>query len=141
MDKIEAELSLGESSCAAQMSLERRMLSRHETTIIVKDPTAAGQDFKRGDLNKDGFFFLPEIDLVEGKELELEVRLPGLGEWIECSSVVRGLAVRGTAHGVVGRITEITGQAKGALDVWQRLAEDRTQKIGSATDRAEQRPS
>lgn len=132
MGKIKKEQSEIDTQCTDLTFFERRLSSRYQTTIVVKDPAREEEVSQRGDLNDKGFFFLPELNLVEGKRLELEVRLPGLGEWVKCSGVVKSTLVRGTSRGIVGHITETRGKSKDAMVLWRSLLKNRLPKAVSA---------
>lgn len=132
MGQIKKEQSSNDTQDIDLNYFERRLSARHQTTIIVKNPAREEEVSQRGDLNDKGFFFLPELNLVEGKELELEVRLPGLGEWVRCSGVVKSTLVRGASRGIVGHITETRGKSKEAMLLWRSLLKNRLPKAVSA---------
>ena len=52
----------------------------------------------------------------------MQLRLPGLGEWVECSGVVTGTAVRGTSAGIVGCITELEKHSEETMALWQEMS-------------------
>jgi hypothetical protein len=139
MGRTKTKLLQNVTSCVAQLYPERRASSRHQTTIMLKNEARADCVSQRGDINDDGFIFLPQTELAEGKRLKLEVRLPGLGEWIECATVVKGIAVRGHFRGVVGRLTATTGKANDALVRWRSLVKNKARKAHSAMGPLEQR--
>jgi len=106
---------------SANLYSDRRVSARHQTTIVVENPTGADRFSKRGDINRDGTFFIPDLDLLKGTELVLQVRLPGLGEWIKCGGVVTGVSVRGRSRGIVGRISRFGKRSEDFIDIWKEM--------------------
>jgi hypothetical protein len=119
IDKKEESLAVLER----EGSSERRLGVRHSTTIVVQDEESSGRVPVRGDINKDGYIFLPEFSRIEGQKLDLAIRLPGLGEWIECTGVVQAPAVRGNGQGIVSRIVETDEKNERSLTIWKRMSE------------------
>lgn len=119
-DNSDVSVSVGQSEIE-QVQTERRFSPRYNTTIVLQDEATKEKITKRGDISKDGTFFIPDVVLMKGTEVVLTVRLPGLGEWVKCGGIVTGISVRGRARGIVGRISRCGHRSEDFLQIWKEM--------------------
>lgn len=122
MSGNEAKNKFRDLSDNTQIFSDQRAASRHQTTIRIRNVPSSSRDSRRGDINRDGRFFIPDPELQTGENVAMQLRLPGLGEWVECRGVVTGTAVRGASAGIIGCITELEKQSEEAMALWQEMS-------------------
>lgn len=120
MDSVESQNS--DISDINQIYTDQRTTSRHQTTLVIDEEPKSDRSPRRGDINRDGAFFIPEPHLRTGEQIALKLRLPGLGEWVKCRGLITGTAVRGASTGIVGRITELHSRSAETMAIWQEMS-------------------
>jgi len=84
-----------------------RKAQRFNTSLLVR---LDGENLLRecrGNVSAGGFCFESDVEIEPGTMIELLVRLPGAGIWIQGQGVVLGIATGGDSLGIRGRFTEI----------------------------------